>query len=487
MYKVYCDGYRIYDALYEDYKIFNATVELELNKTGSFTFDIYPEHPNYAVLCKLKSEITVWQDNLLIFRGRILNEEQGFYNQRQVVCEGELAFLLDSIMRPYGSETEPWRGTPEEYLTMLINNHNTQMRLAGENDKTFRVGLVKVTDGDTSNDDNLITRYDTDFQRTWDLISEKLVGSLGGYLWARHEVEDGKIVTYIDYLTADDLPQYSNQAIVFGVNLLDLKKTTKGEEVMTAIIPLGKKESDTYVTINGAKDASGNVVCDTDYLIDTNAAKLLGVIFKTVQFADITEPYNLWKVAKEYLESAVKFPTSIELTAADLSGITDNDPFHLGQKILIKDKYHGLDEIADGSFDEYEFIVQKLSLPILQPSNRTLTVGATFLTFTERANQSVAAQNKLGAQVNSAAKSAANNAVAGQLKNYYTKEETDASLSNTNTALDDTNTALDNTNTELSNTKTQVNEQIQSLLSQIQDLKARVDLLHPEDSGDSTT
>lgn len=471
MYKVYCDGERIYDARFEDYQIFNATVELELNKTGSFVFDIFPDHPKYGVLRKLKSEIIVLQDNLLIFRGRILNEEIGFYNQRQVTCEGELAFLLDSIMRPYGSETEPWRGTPEEYLTMLIDNHNEQMQLAGETNKVFRVGRVTVTDGDTSNEDNLITRYDTDFQRTWDLISEKLTGSLGGYLWTRHEIEEGKLVTYIDYLTADDLPQYSNQAIEFGVNLLDLKKTIKGEEVMTAIIPLGKKESDTYVTINGAKDAEGNVVCETDYLIDEESAARLGVIFKTVQFADITEPYNLWKAAKEYLESAVKFPTAVELTAADLSGITDKDAFHLGQKILIKDKYHGLDEIADSTSDEYEFLVQKLSLPILQPSNRKLTVGATFLTFTERANQAATAQNKIGAQVSSAAKSAAQNVVAGQLQNYYTKEETD--------------TSLGNTNNELSNTKTEVNEQIQSLLLQIQALKARVDLLHPEDSGET--
>ncbi len=483
MYKVYCDGYRIYDARFEKLKIFNAIVELELNKTGSFVFDIYPDHPKYGVLRKLKSEITVWQDNLLIFRGRILNEEQGFYNQRQVVCEGELAFLLDSIMRPYGSENEPWRGTPEEYLTMLIDNHNEQMRLAGEEDKTFRVGRVTVTDGDTSNKDNLISRYDTDYKRTWDLVTEKLTDSLGGYLWTRHEVENEKIITYIDYLTADELPQYSNQAIEFGVNLLDLKKTTKGEEVMTAIIPLGNKDNDVYVTIKGAKDADGNVVCNKDYLIDENAAKLLGVIFKTVQFSDITEPYNLWKAAKEYLESAVKFPTSIELTAADLSGITDKDAFHLGQKIIIKDKYHGLEEIADSASDEYEFIVQKLSLPILQPSNRTLTVGATFLTFTEKANQAAYAQNKLGAQVSSAAQTAANNALAGKLENYYTKDETDASLKSTNEALSGTNAALKDTNDEVSNQAIT----IQSLLQSISALTLRIEELELKHADDDTT
>lgn len=472
MYQVFCDGLRIYDARFEEYRIFNAKVELELNKTGSFVFDIYPDHPNYACLRKMKSEITVWQDSLLIFRGRILNEEQGFYNQKQVTCEGELAFLLDSVMRPYGSETEPWRGTPEEYLTMLIDNHNEQMRLTGDEDKTFRVGRVTVTDGDTSNDDNLITRYDTDFRVTWDLVTEKLTDSLGGYLWARHELEEGKLVTYIDYLTADELPQYSSQAVEFGVNLLDIKKTTKGEEVMTAIIPLGKKESDTYVTINGAKDANGNVVCSTDYLIDENAAKLLGVIFKTVQFSDITDSYNLWKEAKEYLANAVKFPTSIEFTAADRAGISDKAAFHLGQKIIIKDKYHGLDEIQESTTDEYEFIVQKLSLDLLQPSNSKLTVGATFLTFTERANKAATSQSKIGAQISST--------VAGKLQNYYLKEEANNTLAG-KTEVEES----------INNAKTEMSDQLQALVAEINKLRERVDELHPSEEsgeeGDSTT
>ena len=32
-----------------------------------------------------------------MFRGRILNDEQGFHNEKQVYCESELAFLLDSL------------------------------------------------------------------------------------------------------------------------------------------------------------------------------------------------------------------------------------------------------------------------------------------------------------------------------------------------------------------------------------------------------
>ena len=41
MYKVYCDGLLLYDTKLENLKIFDASVELELNKTGSFVFIKY--------------------------------------------------------------------------------------------------------------------------------------------------------------------------------------------------------------------------------------------------------------------------------------------------------------------------------------------------------------------------------------------------------------------------------------------------------------
>lgn len=74
-------------------KLVNPKLELEVNKTGSFTFTIYPVHPYYDRLQKLKSIILVYQNDRPIFRGRILNTEKGFKNQKQVTCEGQLAFF----------------------------------------------------------------------------------------------------------------------------------------------------------------------------------------------------------------------------------------------------------------------------------------------------------------------------------------------------------------------------------------------------------
>jgi len=140
-YKVYSDSSLIFDSNRND--IFDACVDLELNKTGSFSFIIYPSHPAFDVLQKMKSIITVYQDDYLIFRGRILNDEQGWYNEKQVTCEGELAFLVDSIQRPYDFMSGDKHTTISDLFTFFIANHNLQVE---DEEKQFYVGNITVTD-----------------------------------------------------------------------------------------------------------------------------------------------------------------------------------------------------------------------------------------------------------------------------------------------------------------------------------------------------
>ena len=230
MYRVYCDNALLYNDQLEAYKIYDAEVELELNQIGHFNFAIYNNHPNFDRLKRLKSIIEVFQDDFLLFRGRILNDEQGFYNEKQVECEGELAFLVDSIQRPYD-----FQGTPGELFTKFITDHNAQVDAAHQ----FIVGNITVTDPN-----DYIARSDSEYPNTWDSIQKKLIETHGGYLWIRHEA-DG---VYIDYLK--ELNFLSPQKIEFGKNLLDLKRETKGEDIATAIILLGAKEEGSESRLN---------------------------------------------------------------------------------------------------------------------------------------------------------------------------------------------------------------------------------------------
>lgn len=370
MYYVYCDDFTMLDTRLENYTIFNPRLELELNKTGSFTFTIYPDHVNYNRIIKMKSIVKVYQDTLLVFQGRVLNTEEGFYNEMQVTCEGELAFFIDSIIRPYGSETEPWVGTPKEYLTKLINEHNEQVDLY----KRFKVGTVNVPSG---NETGNITRSDSEYKTTWDLINEKLISALGGYLWVRHEA-DG---TYIDYL--EDINILATQKIEFGKNLMDIIKTTKGEDAYSAIIPLGAVvDENPRITIASVNNG-------VDWLANTEAVAAYGYIFKTVIWDDVTEPSNLLTKAQAYISNQVGLTTSIQLTAADLAGIEEVNSFMLGRKVKVRDSHHNFNEA------EPEFLIKKISIDLLNPASNTLVVNDTFETFT----QSTTTAEKIQGQV----------------------------------------------------------------------------------------
>ena len=88
MYQVYCDGQLIHDPRLQGYQLVSPSLSLELNKTGTFTFTMYPDHPGYGVISKLKSIIEVKKDGAVLFRGRPLSSKEGFYGQLDYTCEG---------------------------------------------------------------------------------------------------------------------------------------------------------------------------------------------------------------------------------------------------------------------------------------------------------------------------------------------------------------------------------------------------------------
>lgn len=85
----FSDDKRILDTSLEQLKLINPKVSQENNKVGSFTFTIYPDHPYYNFIEKMKSIITVYEDGIKepLFRGRVYDEKTGFYNEKQVSCD----------------------------------------------------------------------------------------------------------------------------------------------------------------------------------------------------------------------------------------------------------------------------------------------------------------------------------------------------------------------------------------------------------------
>ena len=288
----------------------------------------------------------------MLFRGRILNDEQGFYNEKMVECECECAFLVDSIQRPFD-----FTGTPAELFTLFINNHNAQVDAAHQ----FKVGSITVTDPN-----DYIARSDSDYINTWESINKKLIETLGGYIRIRHE-SDG---VYIDYLA--ELNLLSPQEVEFGKNLLDLKRQTKGEEIATAIIPLGAKEEGSESRLNISSVNNG-----VDYVYNQEAVDKYGWIFKVQTWDDVTEPANLLTKGNEALQEQIQMFYSIELNAADLATVDKTvESFHIGTQVRVTTNPHSINQL---------FLVTKLVINLLQPASNKLTLGDSFYTLTEQA------------------------------------------------------------------------------------------------------
>ena len=356
MYQVCCDGQLIHDPRLQGYQLVSPSLSLELNKTGTFTFTLYPDHPGYGAIQKLKSIVEVQKDGAVLFRGRPLSSKEGFYRQLDYTCEGELAFLLDSRVRPFEME-----GGVAEIFAYLINQHNKQVDAY----KQFKVGNVTVTDPN-----DYINRSNITYETTWDILNSRLLDTLGGYLWVRHEA-DG---VYLDYLA--DFPYMSTQRVTLGENLLSYAHTRDGSEIATALIPLGARLEDEEGNQTDERLTIAEVNDKRDYVYDEEAVAQYGWIFTIQTWDDVTQAGNLKQKALDALLEKIKTVDTIEMSAADLSQMDKSfDDFRVGQYVFVDSPPHGM--------DGEKFLVTKMALRLDDPSQNKLTFGRVKTSFTQ--------------------------------------------------------------------------------------------------------
>lgn len=412
MYQVYCGTTLLYDPRIEDLTIIDPTVELELNKTGSFRFTLYPNHPYFDQVRPLKSLVTVKKEGRILFRGRAVELEEGFQKELNITCEGELAFLLDSRIRPF-----EFTGSPEAFLQKLLTEHNSQV----EAEKQFKPGNVTVIDPN-----DYIARSNESCETAWENINSRLIKNLGGYLSVRHE-EDGN---YLDYLS--DFPYMTTQRITFGENLLSFVKKRGLDEIATAIIPYGAKtkvevtDPDTgeVKEEDGPRLTIESVNNELDYLVDETAAAKYGTIFTTEIWDDVTIAGNLLAKAQERLAELVETEVSIDLSAADLSLMEKSyDDFRLGEYVFVDSPPHEM--------NGEKFLISKQSIKLLSPAENTLTLGKNYRSFTE----AQAEQNKTASSLVTVVEKIESN--------YVTNEVVNSTVNNVYSAINQTASELE--------------------------------------------
>lgn len=217
--------YTLYDPRSPDLKLISPKCTMAKNKAGLLTFCVPSAHPYANKTAKLDTVITLWQDNEILFRGRALNDERSLYDMCEIDVEGELAYLNDSVqpLDVYHNMTV------RDYFAKLIELHNEQV----DETRRFVVGNVTVT----NSTDNVYRQSDR--EHTYDAIKDKLIGRYGGCLVLRYGTDGTR---YLDYLK--EYGNVNSQRITPSTNLLNMIHTVRGEDIATAIIPLGAQLED---------------------------------------------------------------------------------------------------------------------------------------------------------------------------------------------------------------------------------------------------
>ncbi len=335
------------------YEIVSPNLSLEKNTAGSFEFAIYPRHPCYASIEELTSYVEISANDRIIFRGRVLSIQKGFYNEKIVMCEGCLAYLMDTIQRPYDFLSNDKHTTPDELFKLFLQRHNITV----DAKRQLIVGRVTVTDAN-----NYIVRSDSTYMNTLDSIREKLLTSLGGVLNIRYEDD----ANYIDYLA--NIENVSTQTIEFGKNLLDINITENADEIATVIIPLGAEVGDARMTISLMPNTTTDDICKSgDKVYSKKGVEKYGHIEKSIVFDDIFFPSYLVSRATSYLKTALNINESIELSAADLSAVNaDIENFKIGELVRVVSAPHEI---------QRQFEVSKLDIDLMNPKSNKLTLG----------------------------------------------------------------------------------------------------------------
>lgn len=333
-------------------RISGGKIVKAVNAVDSFTFTIYPDNAGYNKLKPLTTSVTVTDDSTGkdIFIGRVLKcpdsmDEQGLIC-KSVTCEGRLGWLYDSV-QPYAEYKVVGIRT---VLSSFLSKHNAQVGT----DKRIELGQVTVT---ASNN----YTYTANWDKTMNVIADKLIGKFGGEIQLRDK--DGKV--YIDYL--EHIGHGTDTTIELAVNLKTISREVDETAVITRLYPLGAKLTDsekrlTIGTVNGGKD----------YIEDSSLIAKYGVISGPQIWDDVTLASNLLSKGKEYLKSVNRAKVQYQITALDLSRIDKHiEQFELGCWYRVKNSLMGIDE---------DLRIVGISIDLDNPQASQLTFGDRFET-----------------------------------------------------------------------------------------------------------
>jgi len=363
LYSVKLDGISIMSPS-EDLGLLSAKLDLELNSAGSFTFKMPPSHRYYNYPKVMLSIVEVYEGSNIIWFGRVNGIKTNWNNEKEVSCEGALAFLNDSIQEYYIWPTTGTTCSAKQFFTSLITRHNECTYLTS-NDLKFQPVVADEFDA-------IDVTKEVDYCTTFSAIQDQCVGCYGGYIFVEREYLEDTPVNTIKWITE---MENSSQPIQFGLNLLDLNSDISVSEIVTAVLPIGDDGNGNKIFIT-SKNPTG-----LKYIVDNTAAAKYGTVMQVVNFDDCHTDQDLYDTAVKWLQSKqLNFEgLVISLSVAELKYMdTDYDSFKLGQLVHVKSLPHKMavtdDYEAPTIVLDEDLMISKVSYDLLGAA-KTVTVG----------------------------------------------------------------------------------------------------------------
>lgn len=355
-YTIYADGDLIYNRIITDehgrpaYPVTNPVLNETTSAFCSLTYTAKRGTPAYNKSVEMIPRIKVYEDGNLYWTGRILKTTPNINAEKQVYVEDYLGVLCDGMYRPF-----EWYGSVSDFLQSVVETNNAQV---GPNQQIYAI----VCDVDEGN----IVRSSEGYNTCWEIIQQKLLKMIGGYIWLTYDEQERAILHY-----SKNARNVSTQPISFGQNLRSYNVEYNFDGFYTACIPLGAKNQETkdYLTIASVNDGK-------DYLIDTENAERYGIIFaptKDTTWEDVTIPSNLLSRGQTWIQNqAARAVKKITLSAHDLSGLhVDTRPFKWLDSVPV-----------DAAEVDGTYVIESLKRPLDSPLNIDISMGATKSTLT---------------------------------------------------------------------------------------------------------
>lgn len=279
-----------------DNKLISGKLKQTINEIWTFEFAIPYNHQYYSDLKFITGlvEVVNLKDGEREFLGRILiqtGEMSGSGNfSRSFICEDLLGYLHDTAQ-----EFKKYKNDgPRQFLNAIIEYHNINT----ENHKRFILRDVTVDSGS-----DVPFRY-TAYDSTFDTIKTYALDRMGGYI----VLDINNSGMYIDWLK--EVGEFIDSPIKLGKNIKSSTRELNPEGLITRLVPVGadkdnstgrEEETGQYVTRERVTIESVNG--GVRYLEDSELVREFGVIQKSVDWTEISDPAILKSRGKQYLDN----------------------------------------------------------------------------------------------------------------------------------------------------------------------------------------